>query len=367
MAASCTPEKVARLQRTHSELRCTRDQKKRLKKKLDKAIAKDGVELDSTTHDDLQTIISDSEADVANTNPEDSFQYIFWKQQQEAARMKRASSMRWHPLIIKWCLYLRHVSGRAYETIRSSGCVRLPSQRTLRDYTHFVKAATGFSEEVDKQLAMVADTEKCLEQERYTVILIDEMYIKEDLVYNKHTNALIGFTNLGEINNHLLSFERSLQDESSEGKSDKLLAKTMTVMMVRGLFSKLKFPYVQFPCNKVTGDLLFQPFWEAVRRIEFIGLKVIAVTADGASSNRRFYRLHDLSSKTMPHITLNPYASEERYIYFFSDVPHLLKTARNGLASKSRSLQVSVNRLIIIRTNFTFKSSVREKYCSGST
>ena len=33
---------------------------------------------------------------------------------------------------------------------------------------------------------------------------IDEMYIKEDLVYDKYTGALVGFTNLGETNEHLL-------------------------------------------------------------------------------------------------------------------------------------------------------------------
>ena len=72
----------------------------------------------------------------------------------------------------------------------------------------------------------------------------------------------------------------------------------------------------------------------------FLGLKVIAATADGASTNQRFFRLHDLSSETMPHTVKNPYASEERHIYFFSDVPQLLKTVRNGLASHKRNLWV---------------------------
>lgn len=70
--------------------------------------------------------------------------------------------------------------------------------------------------------------------------------------------------------------------------------------------------------------------------------EVIAVTADGASTNQRFFQLHDISKKVLPHMTRNPYASEECNIYFFSDVPHLLKTARNGLATKKRSLWVSV-------------------------
>ena len=165
-------------------------------------------------------------------------------------------------------------------------------------------------------------------------------------MYNKHTNALVGFANLGETNSQLLTFEKSLQGAP---KNDGIepLARTMMVMIVRGLCSSLEFPYVQFPCNKVTGDLLFQPFWEAVRRIEFLGLKVIAATADGASTNRRFFRLHDLSSETMPHTVKNPYASEERHIYFFSDVPHLLKTVRNGLASHKRNLWVCAKLLFV--------------------
>lgn len=239
--------------------------------------------------------------------------------------------------MIKWCLYLRHVSGRAYKILRSSGCVTLPSQRTLSDYTHYVSALTGFSTDIDKQLALAVDDEPCSEMNKYTVLIINEMYIKEDLVYNKHTGALIGFVNLGETNSHLLQFERSLESDPA----DTLEPLTKTMLMVRGLFSSLEFPYVQFPCGKFTGDLLFDPFWEAVRRVEMCGLKVLAATADGVSPNHCFFRIHNLSTKVMPHRVLNPYASEERYLYFVCDVPHLLKTIQNGLASKKRNLWVS--------------------------
>ena len=88
----CTPEKDVRLQHMHSELRCTKLQKKRLKQKLEEAIEKDGVVVDPATHDDLQTIVADNEAELATKYPDNSFQYIFWKQQEEAARMKNASS-----------------------------------------------------------------------------------------------------------------------------------------------------------------------------------------------------------------------------------------------------------------------------------
>ena len=337
-----TPEKADRLKRTHSKLRCFKLKNERLKSKLIRAIEEDGIDMAPEMHKDLQNMMIGTEHEAMKMYPEDSFQHVFWKQQQEATRLKNKQSMRWHPLIIKWCLYLRHVSGRAYETMRSSGCIHLPSQRTLRDYTHYVSASTGFSNEVDQQLASAANVECCTECEKYVAIIFDEMYIKEDLVYNKHTNALIGFANLGDTNTHLLAFQKSLQTPVTHSITVEELAKTMMVFMVRGLCSRLEFPYAQFPCSKVTGDLLFQPFWEAVRRLEFLGLKVIATTADGASTNRRFFRLHNLSANTMPHMVENPYGSEKRNIYFFSDVPHLLKTARNGLASNKHNLWVSV-------------------------
>ena len=106
---------------------------------------------------------------------------------------------------------------------------------------------------------------------RYVRCTSRKMHIKEDLAYDKHTGKMIGFTNLGDINNHLLAFERSIEENKDE---ENVLAKSMMVFMVRGLFTPLRFTYVQFPCSKVTGDLLFHPFWPAVYRLERMGLKV---------------------------------------------------------------------------------------------
>ena len=44
--------------------------------------------------------------------------------------------------------------------------------------------------------------------------------------------------------------------------------------MVKGLFTSLKFPYVHFPCVDISGEMLFDPFWKAVYRLERMGFKV---------------------------------------------------------------------------------------------
>ena len=106
---------------------------------------------------------------------------------------------------------------------------------------------------------------------------MDKVHIKDDLIYDKHSRALVGFVNLGDTNNHLLKFESSLSSDDHMPS----LANSMLVLMVRGLFSKLTFPYAQFACCKLSSDLLVDPVWEAVSRLERQGFHVLSLTCDG--------------------------------------------------------------------------------------
>lgn len=267
-------EKKERMKKQHSQLRKMKLQLDRLKEKLEKLTENNGVNVDQGLHDDLCSIIHDKQGNISKL-PEDSFKRVFWEQQSRAALKVAKSSkkdcrgMRWHPLMIRWCLYLRHQSQKAYENVRE--VLTLPSQRTLRDYTHYCKASPGFSTDVDEQLAHAAAMDTLEEWQKCVILLLDEMHIKENLVYEKHSGSLIGFTNLGDVNNHLLSFEREVDHMSLDNMP---LAKSMMTFMVRGLFTSLQFPYAQFPCANISGELLFDPFWEAVYRLERCGFKV---------------------------------------------------------------------------------------------
>lgn len=91
--------------------------------------------------------------------------------------------------MIKWCLHLRHLSSGCYESHRKSGCLSLPSQRTLRHYTHFATAESGFSTAVDEQLIEAVRISTCPEWKKCVVVLMDEMHIREDVIYNKFSGA----------------------------------------------------------------------------------------------------------------------------------------------------------------------------------
>ena len=267
--ALSSKEMLERMKNLHNELCKIRKKQQRLKQLIEDSMDAHGVMLDDGLHNDFKEIVKECETQMEGATPR-SFKWVFWQQQMEASSKTDSRGMRWHPLMIKWCIYLRHQSQAAYETLRQSKCVSLPSQRTLRDYTHHVKATNGFSAEVDRQLCQAANLKSSTTIDQYVILLLDEMHIKESLVFDKHTGDLIGFTDLGDINSHLLALEQSLNDS----KSHSSLASTVMTFMVRGLFSHLRFPYAYFPCHNITGDLLYDPFWEAVYRLERCGFKV---------------------------------------------------------------------------------------------
>lgn len=188
----------------------------------------------------------------------------------------------------RWSIYLRHQSGKGYNQLRESGCLSLPSERTLRDYTYYNETQIGFSTDTDKELLSLV---KNYEPWKMLMCLsMDEMYICEGVVYDRKTGQIMGFTDLGDITNHLARYIweeftemhryidtvhslRLEREATSESPFDNV-AKTMLVLMVRGLCSSLQFPYAQFACRNLKAEHMYRPVVEAICRLERLGLKV---------------------------------------------------------------------------------------------
>ena len=58
----------------------------------------------------------------------------------------------------------------------------------------------GFSSSVDQQLMEAANVVSCPERDKYIIIILDEMHIREDLVYDKHTGIVHSNMHLNNIN-----------------------------------------------------------------------------------------------------------------------------------------------------------------------
>lgn len=144
------------------------------------------------------------------------------------------------------------------------------------------------------------------------------MKVEPNLVFDKVTAELIGFTDLGD-----LDLNCAVLDKSDD------LATHALAFLAHGVCTELKFCLAHFSTNGVTAAQLMPIFWEAV-----CNLWVIATTSDGASPNRGFYRLHkplDGDSGTdVCYRTINLFAPHW-FIYFMPDAPHMIKTTRNCL------------------------------------
>ena len=172
------------------------------------------------------------------------FMKLFWEEHQKYIRASSTSSVRYHPMIIKYCLSLAVKSSSAYNDLRydsktGSGVLVLPSLRTLRDYKNYIRPTRGLNpkvlEDFDKKTYEFSDIE------RYVIILFDEMKIQEDLVWDKHTGELIGFVGLGDTEvNHATM------------KNSQTLASYVLVFLVKSVVNPLSYSLATYATTGAT-------------------------------------------------------------------------------------------------------------------
>ena len=118
---------------------------------------------------------------------------------------------------------------------------------------------------------------------------------------------------------------------NSSGRTPRPLGKLMLVFMIRGLFTSLKFPYIQYPAASVKGEHIFPLVRQVMKHLTVLGLRVMTITCDGASDNRRMFAMFNNDSN-LSYKTINVYSSTKEEVFFISDPPQLVKTIRNCFA-----------------------------------
>ena len=119
----------------------------------------------------------------------------------------------------------------------------------------------------------------------------------------------MGYVDLGDPSTNYSSFENP--DE---------LASHVMVFYIRGL---------AFGARGMLSYQIMGRFWRAVCILEdTCNLHAIAAVSDGVSSNRSFYKMHRNLSRSESEVvyrTANIF-NPGRYIWFFADASHLMKT-----------------------------------------
>ena len=126
--------------------------------------------------------------------------------------------------------------------------------------------------------------------------------------------------------------------------------------MVRGIFSNLCYPFAYFASTGFTPAQLYPCTLEATEILMSLGSSVCAYVCDGASLNRKFFKLIAAGSDDDFYWARNP-VEKGKKIYMIFDAPQLLKTTRNCLENsccnkKTRNLHVSYQNFYNVNTVF---------------
>ena len=174
----------------------------RLREKVRKLID-DGVKIDTDLADTFSEILGN-----CNISPAQS---VFLQEQIKASQQKKGTGMRWHPTMIRLALQVYTTSPAAYEILKDTGMVRLPCNRTLFDYGRVKPLKEGVDTVV---LDSVAERVRNLKHgyQKYHVLMADDMYISQNLVFLKGSGRLVGYVNMDDVDQEVRKLENYLSD-----------------------------------------------------------------------------------------------------------------------------------------------------------
>lgn len=207
----------------------------------------------------------------------------------------------------KWlsqCIFFRSAAG--YTFLKENLEFHLPSISSLNKWVKIKSLSPGPDSSVFKELNIQVG--KLSEHEKDVILLFDEMYIQQNLTFNKFKDKIDGFVDHGD------------------GKRQNVIAKSVCVFMVRSLFGRFKQVLYYVACSgSISAEALNSEIKKCIEITNKIGLKVRAIGCDQGPINRKLFNFYNIShEKTY-------FSHEDTIIHALFDVPHLFKSIRNNL------------------------------------
>ncbi|XP_077972242.1 uncharacterized protein LOC144427243 [Styela clava] len=256
------------------------------------------LQVDDTVHDMIKATFA-SESSILNT-----WQQMFFGQQL-ANSNAHPSSRRYHPDVIRWAMELYCRSPSAYDHLRTSQVLTLPSPSTLNRYRNVIPPQSGINKLALKEMERVIKDKGSL----IGFVALDEMKVRENLVCRN--GKLIGFVD---------------KEMARNGNNDQL-ASHILVFYVRTVKRDLSIPLAWYATRNSPASKLCRVFWELLIECESRSVKILAVIADGHSTNRRFFQLlsGNLELPCDGVLFAPNICDSDRNIYLCSDPSHLIK------------------------------------------
>ena len=145
----------------------------------------------------------------------------------------------------------------------------------FHDINSSIYMTIGFQFSILEELCQKCRSMK--EYEKWCTIIFDEVKIKEDIVYDKNSGSIVGFVHPLDITS---------PDVIPAPKP----ATHILTVMVKSICGQgsLETPIAHFASRTCKAENLYDIVWEAIKILEGLGMKVLAIVCDGSTANRRF-------------------------------------------------------------------------------
>ena len=216
------------------------------------------------------------------------------------------------------CMLMRIKSRAAYIHLRKTKLLPLPSLPTLRRLISSLPCTFGFNKFALKAIKQALINKPA--SFRIGTLMWDEMAIETSIEFDAQKLKFEGFVDFGDL---------GVDVKAQLGK----MADHALVYIFRPFRLQWIQPIAVFATKGAApGDIIHDIMQRAIMALFHQGAVVKAVVCDGASTNKKAAELCNISShatKLARHSFMNPALKDER-IFFFFDVPHIIKCIRNN-------------------------------------
>ena len=146
---------------------------------------------------------------------------------------------------------------------------------------------TDCNPDVSSKFLKDIDIESIEPRDHNVALLFDGMCIISGLTFSKATGKLVDFRDMGNVNDELNKF-----DKYFKGSAEAKLTAPVLTLMTRGLFKHFNYPVVYYVSAGFSSHQLYPVVWDVIQVFESCDIHVSAFACDGASPNRKFFKIH---------------------------------------------------------------------------